>query len=353
MGQDDKIGGWADERLRRQAARWFARLRGPDADKHRRAFEAWRAADPRRRAVYERLTRRWEEAGVLNTAQTQRPEGAARVARRVHRPRRVGWSLAGLAMGAAVVVLAISPGRPSWLDASPIPALGSQRIATRIGEIRTLRLSDGSAVILDTDTLLATHFSSSARRLNLVRGRARFDVAHDPGRPFVVTAGGGSVAARGTLFDVSVSPDQRVAVTLIRGVVEVQSSSDLALRAADRRPTARLAAGQQFAFGRSVEAPRIQPAAPGGALWPSGLLTFESAPLSEAVAQANRYSRRPIVLASPRLGSLKVSGVFKATASQEFAESVAAIFDLHLENGPDDELVLDQKSAPTQKPDPP
>jgi transmembrane sensor len=220
-------------------------------------------------------------------------------------------------------------------------------MATPIGEIRTLRLADGSTVTLDTDTILRTRFSASDRRLSLLRGRARFDVANDPSRPFIVAAAGSAVAARGTLFDVALSSDQRVAVTLIRGVVEVDPASDAVPSGAARHPSIRLTPGQRFAYGRDIAAPRVELAPPTGALWPSGLLTFEKTPLSQALAEANRYSRRRIVLAEPALGALQVSGVFRAVAPRALAEGLAAAFALRLETTPDGDFILSRPSAPS------
>src|SRR3546814_20378549 len=42
------------------------------------------------------------------------------------------------------------------------------------------------------------------------------------GRPFIVLAGGGSVTARGTVFDVILGKDKRVTVRLLRGAVDVE-----------------------------------------------------------------------------------------------------------------------------------
>jgi transmembrane sensor len=239
-------------------------------------------------------------------------------------------------------MLFLSPVRPDWVDVWPIPSAWSQRVATDVGQIRSVRLSDGSSVTLDTDTIVVSRISRSARRLTLLRGRARFDVAHDPSRPFVVAAGGASVAARGTLFDVSLAPGHTVAVTLIRGVVDVEGPTQSSPLHPTGRRTARLLAGQQIAFGKGAPAPGIQPASPAGVLWPDGLLTFEATPLSEAVAEANRYSHSHIRLALPALGSLQVSGVFRATAPRALAESLAAAFDLQVRADPGGDLVLDR-----------
>src|SRR3546814_18572093 len=59
------------------------------------------------------------------------------------------------------------------------------------------------------------------RDITLLAGRALFDVAKDPQRPFVVKAGDRTITALGTLFDVDVSPTE-LRVTLADGVVAVR-----------------------------------------------------------------------------------------------------------------------------------
>src|SRR3546814_14166765 len=82
-------------------------------------------------------------------------------------------------------------------------------LASKSGEIRTVALEDGSRVTLDTDTILHIAYSPTERGLKLERGRARFDVSYDASRPFVVFAGGGSITAHGTVFDVAVRSEER------------------------------------------------------------------------------------------------------------------------------------------------
>lgn len=310
------------------------------ASAHQAGFDRWRARHPEHQRVYDRLLRRWDEASVLGlSAQFPTPERrrADHGARRLSWPN---WAAAPLLAASLAALLFLSPVRPDWVDFWPVPSMWSQRIATDVGQIRSVRLADGSSVILDTDSIVVSHLSGSARRLSLLRGRARFDVAHDTRRPFIVVAAEASVTARGTLFDVSLSPDRKVAVTLIRGVVDVKGPIDTALPHPGQRTAARLVAGQQIAFGRGEAASKAHPAPPAGAPWPEGLLTFETTPLSEAVEEANRYSRRQIQLAAPALGTLQVSGVFRATAPRAFADSLAAAFDLRVKDEPDGNLML-------------
>src|SRR5579859_277103 len=73
---------------------------------------------------------------------------------------------------------------------------------TRVGEQRLVTLIDGSRVRLNTDSKLVVHFRGRERRVELVRGEAFFEAAHDASRPFVVEADGARVRALGTKFDV-------------------------------------------------------------------------------------------------------------------------------------------------------
>src|SRR5690606_3963976 len=69
--------------------------------------------------------------------------------------------------------------------------LGSPDVyRTGIGERRVVTLADGSKVQLDSSTELRVDYTKQARDLQLIKGQARFDVAHEPERPFYVIAGG-------------------------------------------------------------------------------------------------------------------------------------------------------------------
>ena len=318
-----------EERLRREAAAWFARLRAPDGEGSRGAFEAWRAGDSARGQAYDRLTQRWEEAAVLGPPQTM---GAARPAPPIW-VRPLGWGLAAVAT-CAVLVFAGAVAAPDWVKVQ-IASLGwPQRVTTQVSQIRSLRLADGSQLVLDTDT----EVTMAARHVDLLRGRARFDVAADRGRPFVVDAGGGEVVAPGGVFDVALSPDHLVAVSLVRGVVDVDTGGGR--HRPNVRAKLRLSPGQSLAYGPAVSAPSAQTASPAIAAWPSGMLDFRQTPLSTAVAEANRYSTQKIVLDDQGLARLEVSGVFKATTTANLASALAVMFDLQLARAPNGDFVL-------------
>src|SRR5690606_28626324 len=93
-------------------------------------------------------------------------------------------------------------------------------VRTGVGEQRTVTLEDGSRVSLNTATRLSLHFDRGVRRVRLQSGEALFEVARDPGRPFVVESGDRQVRALGTAFIVRRDAG-RIAVTLMEGSVEV------------------------------------------------------------------------------------------------------------------------------------
>ena len=330
----------ATRKTRKEAAAWFARLRGPPAAGDQAAFDQWRQERPDRQAAYDRLLRHWEGAAVLQASTRDFHLGQRRAAG-LWSAGQTRWLVTPL--GTAVVIMAaiyVAPARPNWLDVHPIPSMWTERLATPVGAIRTVALPDGSTITLDTGTVVRWRFSGQFRRLALLRGRARFIVAHDAARPFVVAAGDGQVTAHGTVFDVALAAPHQVVVSLYQGVVDVD---DAASGRAARETT--LTPGQAMAFGRGRAPTRPRSIQPGASAWPTGMLTFENTPLAEALAEANRYSIVPIRLAGEDLGALRLTGAFRAGAPRSLADSLAATFDLRVDTEPGGALVLTRPAA--------
>jgi len=328
-----------EARLRREAAAWFAKLRGPDALRHQVAFEAWRNADPAHAATYDRLLQHWDRAAVLATPEALQTARQTRRTWRTRPPWRVRARLAWAAAACVILLLgAVAAGWP-MLRAGRLGLSGERRLETAVSETRSVRLADGSQVVLDTDTLIVDHFGPHDRRLELMRGRARFDVNDDRHTPFIVAVGDRRVIARSGEFDIALSPEHAIAVIPIHGVVQVES------RSLSPRPAMSLQPGQRLALDASGDQARIDAAPAAGGLWPSGLLSFQSTPLSRAIAEANRYSQRKVRLADPGLGALAVSGVFRATATADFAASIASMFGLTLTVAPNGDYILSRGQA--------
>src|SRR3546814_13968320 len=115
-----------------------------------------------------------------------------------------------------MVAVPILPG-DRRLNAPPVEIArksDGMQYATRLGEIRTVKLPDGSKLTIDTDTLVTVAFGLTARRLLLEHGRARFEVAHDS-ETFVFVAGDPDVLHRLTCSDIFLSEQRRVPFPLL------------------------------------------------------------------------------------------------------------------------------------------
>jgi transmembrane sensor len=212
------------------------------------------------------------------------------------------------AAAAAVLVLGIV----TW---TVLQRLGApQDYATVLGERRVVTLADGSRVSLDSNSEVTVRYTSGARLLHLVRGQARFDVAHDVERPFSVLAGGQKVIATGTAFNIDLD-ESKVLVTLIEGhVVIVDERSPMGTlglpELESRHRSVELTAGQQLAAS-AEGVPDVKPAnIQRATAWLSGRLIIDDEPLSEVVAQVNRYSTTPIRIDDSTISSMRISGVF-------------------------------------------
>ena len=150
------------------------------------------------------------------------------VSARLARPRflfRWVWAGAAVCALAGAVLFLGAGGLRSGRRPSPSWTWEGTHLET-VTEASSVRLVDGSRLTLDPHSMLEVgERTSSAVRLELVRGRLACDVTHRPGRSFRVVAGGVEVRVVGTRFSVA-SPGSgtiaRVSVEVERGVVEVR-----------------------------------------------------------------------------------------------------------------------------------
>ena len=321
-GRRDPLG----EAVRREAAAWFARLHGPHDEADVTRFDAWRAADPAHGIAYDRLTQTAERAAFIGNSEFGKARQLRRASFLSRHPRT---AYAAAASFAALALFGIPIGSRYFATSWPTreTAAAEPRFTTRIGEVRTVFLADGSRLTIDTASVVRTDLSGSQRQLWLDAGRARFEVAHDPRRPFVVHAGRGTVIAHGTIFEVSLTP-VGVKVVLLQGAIEVRRPAAGGLGATSRY----LAPDQEMTFDAVHPLAAPEPARDGERLWASGMLDFNDIRLADAVAAINRYHAQKLSVATSAIGNKKVTGAFRASDLEGFAQAMAAAFDLTVVN---------------------
>ncbi|RZK29786.1 MAG: hypothetical protein EOO63_08300, partial [Hymenobacter sp.] len=146
--------------------------------------------------------------------------------------RRRAWRLVG---GLLLVLLGVGAGFWLW----PAAGLGQQQYATLAGQQRTVRLPDGSVVVLNGNSRLTTAASWSAQspREVWLEGEAFFRVSHltrvanlpvaqaTGNAKFTVHAGELNVSVLGTTFNVINRPKGFNKVTLNSGKVLVEHAT--------------------------------------------------------------------------------------------------------------------------------
>jgi transmembrane sensor len=307
-----------------EAAAWIWRMDSAAvAAADRQAFEAWLRQDPRHRRAAAELSAVW---GALDgLAEAKRDEKIATFANTAKPPlsgHPQRWWFAAAAVAAAVVGGAI------WLQQ------GSERqtLATAVGQQRNVTLTDGSIVNLNTNTIVETDLRRRTREIYLRKGEAHFQVAHDRSRPFLVHAGDAVVRAVGTAFEVRVLADQHVDVVVNEGRVEVQAAlpapvpenPSARVRPAAATTVRALSAGERLSTASHdyVVTPITAQQLSSELAWREGAIIFDGEPLSEAIAEIERYTDARIIVSDPQIAALRVGGRFRTGDVQEFFDAL-------------------------------
>ena len=301
-----------------EAAAWIWRMEdGPAGGADPEAYEAWLRQDPRHRRAVEELSKVWQTLdGIAASPPAALPElpAAGRLPRGLtRRPLWVAAAAAAAATGLAVAV---------WMNRGS----ETQVLETAVGQHRNVVLADGSVVSLNTNTIVETNFGRYLRAIYLRKGEAHFEVTHDRSRPFLVHAGDAVVRAVGTEFEVRLRADQHVEVLVNEGRVEV--APDVAEAPAtvvnERSHPVTIAhavnAGQALSTATTNYA--VVPVSPeqvsSELAWREGAVVFDSEPLSEAIAEIQRYTDARIVISDASIATLPVGGRFKTDDLQGF-----------------------------------
>lgn len=222
------------------------------------------------------------------------------------------WKV-GLRIAAVVaIVLIVCQLALSWLGGT---------ISTEIGEWKTKKLSDGTAVTLGPGTTLHVEFSDELRSIALLCGEAVFEVFEEASRPFIVRTDLASARAVGTRFAVSLE-GRRTVVTVAEGIVSVSKREPDSLeQRAPEQPSASaldIRAGEQVIVSPDA-APRVTAVNPSHALaWARKKLIFQGTPVSEVIREFNRRNPVKIALDRTDIAALRVTGTFKADDPKAF-----------------------------------
>jgi transmembrane sensor len=319
----------------RIASEWLAMRDGgrlTEAEEGR--FRAWLAESTLHRVEFLRIEAAWQETCRLKALaagiRSERPPatGSWNLAPFFDRPgardsvnRRRAWRLAAgvlLAVAATVLMWGRWPAR--------------QQYATPVGGTASVPMSDGSRIVLNTNSQIRVALTAAERHVDLEQGEAFFEVANDASRPFVVEAGKKRVVAVGTQFSVR-REGNAIEVVVTEGKVRVEDApTSLAWRVIEPSSGANISAAAESPV--LLTAGTVARAAAAGVLvqrktipeaeeelsWRAGKLVFRDATLADAIADFNRYSERKVVITDPAVAALKIEGSFRSNSLASFLE---------------------------------
>lgn len=347
---------WRDSirnQIASEAVDWFTRMRETGISAEDRAqFTLWLLRSPEHIAEYLVVAQTWGNAGLAKaddlSAEAVIKEALAAPApppNIVHFPSATGarstlatsthqrvsrraLPKAAIAAVAACITLAVCGWVvfDRWIDPT--------HVSTDIGEQRAITLEDGSVITLNTASEIRIDIDPYERRIKLVKGEVRFNVAKDHTKSFIVTTDNASVRALGTVFNVR-ALDGQTAVAVVEGRVAVsdgettvspQDGSRIRQTEAQHRKRTHGTAIELGAGERATVLPqgKILPnAGPPLELatnWINGQLVFTDETLATVIAELNRYQRTPIVIADPDIGALRVSVTYGRDALPVFIQ---------------------------------
>lgn len=341
-----------------QAAEWFVSLRDSAGDRsvnreeQHRQFMEWMLDSPVHVHEYLEVAQTWGDlADVDPHAEIDIGSLASRSAKPAHVvaldqeriekksadasvPKKTVWRHFALA---ASLVMAVAVGLFGWNQySSPQEVFYN----TGLGEQRSVILEDGSSLELNTLSEVAVLFAAGERRIRLIKGEALFDVQHNPERPFFVEAGPASVQVIGTRFNIY-RKVKGTKVTVLDGLVEVTPDNSDQSGTGNHEPI-KLRRSQQAYISRDLQDITVSMLddVRDAIAWTDRKLIFDSRPLSEIVAEFNRYNSRRLVLKSLDLQQVKLSGVFNSNDLDSLLEFIERIRKIEVSEMADGSLAV-------------
>jgi transmembrane sensor len=297
------------------AADWLVRLHDAPGDEALAvAWLQWCEEDPRNLQEFQSAQLVWHAANPAAPATVAEPAASPpRVVER--RPSHRTWF--GLA---AAVLIAIGIGSFALVRTAHDELL--QSYETPIAGTGSSVLPDGSRVELGADSRITTRYTASQRFISVDVGEAYFLVAKDPGRPFLVDAGGMQITAVGTAFNVRRNND-RVVIAVSEGQVQLDDEEKSA-----RTP---LLAGQQAVYSsdsRTVTIAQIN--AMDVASWRNGVLKYVHEPLGSVAQDLSRYHNKRIVISDARLSAMPFTGTVFSSRIGDALKALESVFPLQV-----------------------
>lgn len=329
------------EQIQDQACLWVSRMDRGISDLERQRLVSWCNQHATHYKTLLEVASYWDDASILSELSGLFPLES------ITKTKKQSNSL----VLAASIILCALLGTNTFIKESFLPFFPSfneyalsqkHTIVSPLGEQTSFIADDGSHIQLNTNSIVEVDFSSSYRKITLVKGEARFDVAKDKSRPFIVTSDEKSFTALGTIFNVQ-KHNQEMELLVTEGTVLVTKANEglqviqnAILKANEQGikqnlPGFVVTSGNKVSIKNNV-AKKIQEVTLDQMnrelAWQQGMLIFDGESLSSAINEINRYSEIKLTIADPTIANIKVSGYFETNDTQSLLDSLKSNFNI-------------------------
>jgi ferric-dicitrate binding protein FerR (iron transport regulator) len=227
------------------------------------------------------------------------------------------WTAAAVLTGLLLfTAFYLWPGRSVQQTLTSIDTPGNQ--------VKSITLPDGSKVWLNRFSHLEWkgNLDDSIRLVTLL-GEARFDIAADATRPFLVQAGNTVTRVLGTVFNIEAYPgEQEIKMSLRSGSVQFQAT-------ANGQPPAILLPGTMARYRTASHELSIAPVENETDAWINGAMAFNEVPLKDAITRIARIQQWQLNWKARDEKNSTVSAVFNRETPQQMLEAIAFTHQLH------------------------
>jgi len=286
-----------------QAAAWIARLSSDcHTENDLQDFSLWLAKEEAHKRAYDETLNTWQTLEAVKHLPFEFPQPHQAIKETPNTRNTINW-LIPTALAASLLVVTLLVSTLSFNTPT------TSFFSTAIGQQKTITLDDGSTIVINTNTHLEVSLSKHLRNIHLYSGEAYFVVAKDPSRPFIVKTCFSAVRALGTAFNIRCDRKKGM-VTVTEGSVQVVDTNAAHDGAASKRVEKGQSINIDETLGLSDPVIANNQRVNG---WRKGEFIFENTPLTEVINEANRYSTSKILLGSPQLAQLPVTGRLELT----------------------------------------
>jgi transmembrane sensor len=214
------------------------------------------------------------------------------------------------------------------------------------GQIRRIVLSDKSVLRLNGASQVRVVYEDDDRLMGMGQAEVAFTMTANEDRPFLISSGDRVIQMDGGEINVLRQTSEsgaRTVLTIRRGEARIYLE-DRAAEGLNAGP------GQEVSWTDGQEAVAVRKVNAGNAFaWESHRLAYDKAPLSDVVADLNRYVARPIRIADPAVGQMTYTGVLNLEGEDMMLRRIGQV--LPVEAKPSAaEIVLQRGQAKPIKP---